>query len=170
MDEATFLDIAKEADVWLYAGDNYDTITSDFSTVPAHANGLVFDFLGSSGPKDWFESRFAQPDVVLEDFITVLYPGVHLDHQRAWWRNVFTEGQTTKLTASSCRDVSEPFVLKSNPCYEIVVPAVDEASDDFAGGAFALGAVAGMAAMGILCGLAIRYSTQAPPPVKGTSN
>ena len=107
--------------MWLYPSDNWasDVANVDpYTSIPAYVNGHVYDFLGRSGPKDWYESRFAQPDVVLEDFLTIFYPGVHLSHQRAWWRNVFSEGETAALSASSCRDITEPFELKSDPCFE----------------------------------------------------
>ena len=161
MDDATFFEVAQDADVWLYASVNWgsdvatEALADDLRTIPAYANGHVYDFLGRSGPKDWLESRFVQPDVVLEDFITILYPGVHLSHQRAWWRNVFSEGETTALSASSCRDISEPFELKSDPCFE--------ASEEFSGDGdkdilyAGVGVVAGagmMFACGALCLLA----------------
>ena len=46
----------------------------------------VFDFMKRK--KDWFEARYAEMDVVLEDFIAMIHPEVHVDHERVWWRNV----------------------------------------------------------------------------------
>ena len=119
--------------MWLYPSDNWasDVANVDpYTSIPAYVNGHVYDFLGRSGPKDWYESRFAQPDVVLEDFLTIFYPGVHLSHQRAWWRNVFSEGETAALSASSCRDITEPFELKSDSCFEASSEVSEGDGDD----------------------------------------
>jgi hypothetical protein len=152
--------LAQEADVWLYSSDNWSLQTGDFSSVPAYANGEVYDFLGRSGPKDWYESRYAQPDVVLEDFITMFYPDIHLSHQRAWWRNVFSEGETAALLPSSCRDISEPFVLKSDGCFEI---ENGRQCDSFKAGNVALGTGLGVV-LTLACGAGLFYARKMRNP------
>ena len=85
------------------------------------AAGQVFDITRSCGDgcdeegNDWFESRLAEPDVVVEDLISIITPAAHPAQERSvpspisahfctyrprltyaplrsvWFRNVFTE-------------------------------------------------------------------------------
>ena len=88
------------------------------------AAGQVFDITRSCGAgcdeegNDWFESRLAEPDVVVEDLISIITPAAHPEHERSvpsphlqtfrplhihagrltcaslrrvWFRNVYTE-------------------------------------------------------------------------------
>ena len=53
------------------------------------AAGQVFDITRSCGDgcgeegNDWFESRLAEPDVVVEDLISIITPAAHPAHERS---------------------------------------------------------------------------------------
>ena len=53
------------------------------------AAGQVFDITRSCGDgcdevgNDWFESRLAEPDVVVEDLISIITPAAHPEHERS---------------------------------------------------------------------------------------
>ena len=75
-----FFAAAAEADVWLYPSNNWDAMVASVGEavvagVAAVGNGNVYDITGNNayGPDagDWLESRFAEPDVFLEDMAQV---------------------------------------------------------------------------------------------------
>lgn len=70
---------------------------------------------------DWFESRYPEADVLLEDVIFALHPnysGLILNpkHQLTWLRNMYKAPQQEILTASMCEDVSAPQPLIADSC------------------------------------------------------
>lgn len=127
-----FFETAKDADVWLFAGTNWEKMlatdftspeynmsnfTAHLETMPAYKTGSIYDFQ-KNGQGDWFESRLAEPDVVLEDMIDLITPAVSGGHKRVWWRHVETEkiGGADKMF---CDDVSKPLQLKADACGSI---------------------------------------------------
>lgn len=128
-DHAKFFETAKTADVWLLASTNYDKmLNTDFTsskfnmsnftalleTMPAYQNGAIYDFQ-KNGQNDWFESRLAEPDVVLEDLIDIISPLASDGHKRVWWRNVKTEA-VGGAEVVLCDDVNTPLLLKADAC------------------------------------------------------
>ncbi|CAM9688443.1 unnamed protein product, partial [Heterosigma akashiwo] len=100
-----WLALAKRADYIWHVGDFgylYDEYSSDsdFTSLSAVVNQRVYDTSGN-GKKDWFESRFAEPDVVLEDLINFLQNCTNPDHDRVWLRNYFTEDKGAASTTCS---------------------------------------------------------------------
>lgn len=124
MTDAEYLACNSQADVCIFA-QSYDEI---FASAPAVLNQLkcvqnkrVFDNQGE-GDKDWFESRFAQPDTLLQDIIGAL----HFDstqygigaHKRRWIRKVFNE--TEAFTRAACTNTSAPFIYTADACIPVV--------------------------------------------------
>ena len=58
---------------------------------------------------DWFESRLAEPDVLLEDLVNIITPEAHPSHGRVWFRNVATETPSARTTCPA--GVDSPYVL-----------------------------------------------------------
>jgi hypothetical protein len=98
---------------WATLNTQYDTASA--STMPrAFTNGDVYTLDatmnsgGASGGTDWFESRIAEPDAILEDLIAVLHPGSSIAAAAPtnYLRDVHNGGGTatpvTELTAASC--------------------------------------------------------------------
>ena len=125
-----FLEVAKQADVFLYTGTNYDKLaagtqpgsvgintSSLLEQIPAVQNGRVFD-IQKNGQGDWFESRMAEPDVVLEDLIDIITPAAADGHKRVWWRNVSAAAKEPVGGAGVllCDDTTKPLVLKADKC------------------------------------------------------
>ena len=112
-----FFAAAAAADVWLYPSNNWDEMQASLgeanvAQVAAVGKGRVYDITGNNAygkdAGDWLESRFAEPDVFLEDLTTALTPTAHTDHAAVWWRNVATE---TAKAPRACADRAAPLVL-----------------------------------------------------------
>jgi hypothetical protein len=91
-------------------------------SVPAVASRRVYDngaIRDPSGGTDWFASRLATPDVLVETIAAMLYPGMNIRGSLglAWWQNVYTEsacipvaGIPTVLdTVVQCNNASDLF-------------------------------------------------------------
>jgi len=63
---------------------------------------------------DWFEHKFAEPDVVLEDMISIMFPTIQPDHVKMWFRHP-SEAHFESSTVT-CVDVNAPLVFKHNGC------------------------------------------------------
>jgi len=130
--DSEFLSVAQNADVMLYTGQNYWSADSYgtpsirvgsgnksevLNQIVAVQNELVFDTLGN-GPKDWFESRFAEPDLVLQDLINIMHPtALGNTHSNVWFRQIEPQPGIDPIVDSSCPDVNAPLKLKaSGPC------------------------------------------------------
>ena len=115
----------KDADMWFYPASNF-LETDHYGTTAAIADkldvlkrisaynaGNVFDNM-ANGPYDWFESRIAEPDVLLMDFIKAFRPDVALDHKRVWLRKVLgtVEAVGKAGDASKCVDPSANLFTK----------------------------------------------------------
>jgi len=98
---------------WADLNTQYDTANAA-SSLRAFANGDVYTLDatmnggGAYGGTDWYESRIAEPDAILEDLIAVLHPGssIAATAPSNYLRDVHNGGGTmtavTELTAASC--------------------------------------------------------------------
>jgi Hint module len=141
-----FIELAKDADYWIYSGNNweeayakYKTQLDDFVSVK---NKKVFDTT-RSGENAWFENRLAEYgttirkwrkcnlpsiltnkmfnikiDVVLQDVCAVVGTADPL-HKRKFLRNVFNEKPEGLPT---CSNPSKPLVSRATPCRKVVYP------------------------------------------------
>eukprot|EP00939_MAST-03C_sp_MAST-3C-sp1_P000581 g581.t1 len=134
--DSEFISAAEDADIFLYTGQNYWTAdsyghpsirvgnsnkTNVLERIRAFQNGRVYDTLGN-GNKDWFESRIAEPDVVLQDLLDIFYPhALAHTHDRVWWRRIEPENSVEPIGESeTCANVSAPLTLKvTGTCAEL---------------------------------------------------
>ena len=84
-----FYEAAAAADIWLYPSQNWDTQASmgavDLAQLPVVQKSRVYDITKNNRcvggdcttANDWFESRLAEPDVLLEDLINIITPDAH---------------------------------------------------------------------------------------------
>jgi len=117
---SAFFEQAKSADIWFYASTNWDKLasfglSSQLAATTAVANNAVYDFQ-KAGQYDWFESRMAEPDVVLEDMISIISPAAGDGHERVWWRKVDGTEEIGGVTAAKCDDTRSALVLKADAC------------------------------------------------------
>jgi hypothetical protein len=92
-----------------------------------HAKGRI----GPQGGIDWYGSRLAEPDVLVEELADIFYPALKVKGSipKFWWQNVYTEvmcdpGASTYKTreahAKECVDVNAPFAPKrKTTCKEV---------------------------------------------------
>lgn len=92
--------------------------------VPAVASQRVWDtgrIRDPLGGLDWFTSRIATPDVLVESIAQILYPNMDIRSQgigNAWWQNVYTEAACVSADGIpnaldlvvACTNVSQPLV------------------------------------------------------------
>ena len=76
------------------------------------------------GGDDWFEGRYPEADVLLEDIIFALHPkysGLILNpkHSLTWLRNMYSSPQQDILSAESCANVDAPAPLIADSCKSI---------------------------------------------------
>jgi len=77
-----------------------------------------------TGGDDWFEGRYPEADVLLEDVIFALHPqysGLILNpkHQLTWMRNMYSAPQQDILSADKCTDVNAPAQIIADSCKSI---------------------------------------------------
>ena len=86
--------------------------------------------LDPSGGTDFYGSRYGEPDVLLEDFVALIYPEIKIKNETQWWQNVYREGACnggSKLTreelAAQCTDpASDPFEAKrQTSCATVII-------------------------------------------------
>ncbi|GAB5371675.1 hypothetical protein AAMO2058_001600200, partial [Amorphochlora amoebiformis] len=87
-------------------------------------NGLV------NAGLDWFESSIPEPDVVLEDLSSILYPNLQPLHQRTWFRNIAV-GESINIEPASCVNTSAVRSTRADSCptYYIQRSTVDFSQD-----------------------------------------
>ena len=73
---------------------------------------------------DWFESRYPEADVLLEDMIFTVHPMysewlVNPGHSMTWLRNMFTGAEQIELTAAMCEDPNVAAKLIADECTSI---------------------------------------------------
>mmetsp|Transcript_18370 Transcript_18370/g.27712 ORF Transcript_18370/g.27712 Transcript_18370/m.27712 type:complete len:457 (+) Transcript_18370:85-1455(+) len=130
-----WLALAKRADYIWHVGDFgylYDEYSSDsdFTSLSAVVNQRVYDTSGN-GKKDWFESRFAEPDVVLEDLINFLQNCTNPDHDRVWLRNYFTEDKGAAST--TCSDWGAALEIQADDCSDLSADDLEDQCFDDSG-------------------------------------
>ena len=85
-------------------------------------NGQVFDNQ-RNGPYDWFESRYGNPDVLLEDLIMTIHDENTLYgigyHDRVWLRNHIDN--EVSAYDGICADVSVATGSLANECIDVVI-------------------------------------------------
>jgi len=116
---------AAEADVIIFADDvrKYPGLLDDLAALPAVANGRFYDIAARKGPGggfDWFESRVAHPDIVLQDVAALLYPGTALEteHTLRYFHNV---NDPVDAPNDECADVTAKAELFGELLPECVV-------------------------------------------------
>jgi len=109
LNDTEFLAVATAADVFVYSAGNFSWAYSAkqevLDQVPAVAARRVVDTLGR-GENDWFESREAEPDVLLEDLTAVITPAAIDDHTRVWLRDPFSEASGAVNQNQTCQNAS----------------------------------------------------------------
>ena len=75
---------------------------------------------------DWFEGRYPEADVLLEDIIFALHPqysGLILNpkHELTWMRNMYTSPGQEILTADMCSNVDAPAQIIADSCESLSV-------------------------------------------------
>jgi len=123
MTTTEFVSFAKNADVWVYASGDWDSVyTNDFRmqselrSMRSVRTRQVFDYQGN-GPNAWFEQRMAEPDVVLSDFCDMIdRETFDEEYNRVWLRNVYTEPLQALPT---CSDVDAPHIDNSATCFYV---------------------------------------------------
>eukprot|EP00640_Fibrocapsa_japonica_P001804 CAMPEP_0113944358 /NCGR_PEP_ID=MMETSP1339-20121228/33728_1 /TAXON_ID=94617 /ORGANISM="Fibrocapsa japonica" /LENGTH=444 /DNA_ID=CAMNT_0000949535 /DNA_START=61 /DNA_END=1392 /DNA_ORIENTATION=- /assembly_acc=CAM_ASM_000762 len=132
-DAAALVGVAASADIILFADSWQAKVMDDpevsniVSAIPAVANQNVYDVHGN-GAQDWFESRYVEPDVVLEDLISIFHNCVHPEHTRVWWRHAFREDPDSVDSCSGSSAWGEPLVTKADECADSSDCEVTEAS------------------------------------------
>ena len=127
--------VLKEADIvidttYMASGISTESILEAYNITASDESG--YKFIGDKalwrtdariGPNgdDWFEGRYAEADVLLEDFLFALHPsysGLILNpkHELTWLRNLYTIPGQTSLTADTCTDVTEAAQLIADSC------------------------------------------------------
>lgn len=89
-----FIEFAKDADIWIYSGFNFDatfrdaTFNEELKKLKSVQNNQVYDVQKTSGT--WFEHRIAEYDIVLQDFceVTGRNDDVAIPHERMYFRKV----------------------------------------------------------------------------------
>lgn len=125
MSTEEFVAFGKDADVWIYTGSETNNVLNkfeeelkDFVSVQSKK---VYDTSGS-GISGWFEYRLAEPDVVLQDFCSVVGTENELvPYTRSWIRHVYTEPVGD---LGQCTDVDAPLVTNGVTC--VAIPASQE--------------------------------------------
>ena len=156
LNNSEILSVAANADVLLYVGGDWNAVvTAEPDTTAAihtFVGGRVYDN-AKRGTNDWFESRLANPDAVLEDISSILHS---TSHTRVWFRDPYTEAMDG--LATSCADGydSTPELL-SDDCYSPTAAPTAVPTAVTISGARRTGALAGAtsAALLALAGLAL---------------
>jgi hypothetical protein len=95
----------------------FDKIKAFKETTPSHPRIFYTDGLGGN---DWFESRIAEPDVLLEDIVTAIWPtswssATMTAHTPVWVVPV-TQAAGNRGT---CTDVKAPLKLQADACADL---------------------------------------------------
>jgi len=134
------LEMGKDADIFVYSGDNWDSIYELKKEVldqfKAVQNKQVFDTLGQ-GASAWLEQRYAEYDVVGLDMCDIVGHSSETGpkHERRWLRNVFTDPVgTLDVCDVAGGEISKPFVPPGQECVrpqnKLPVPPVPTTADE----------------------------------------
>ena len=126
-----FVEFGKDAEHWIYTSPGFNNHLSlfeeelkDFVSVK---NKQVFDTEGL-GPNAWFELRFAEPDVLLQDFCAVVghaNNAISSSLGQGFFRNVY---ETDSGSAPVCKDPTATGETAGLECVAITTGSED--SDD----------------------------------------
>lgn len=143
MTSEEFFEFAKDADYWIYPAANFDKAYSQFedelNTFKSVQNAGVYDVQGSGpGLGAWFEHRFAEPDIILQDFCEVV--GMNNDavtpHSRVYFRKTLPDGGETLVESATCSkdEIDLPWVSKASECvYLTESPTASPTGEDQVG-------------------------------------
>ena len=164
LNNSEILSVAAAADVVLYSGGDWNAVvTAEPATTAAiHAivGGTIYDNAkrcsAGCATNDWFESRLANPDAVLEDISSILH-GVS-SHTTTYWRDPYTDTSVGTGLATSCAGGydSTPELL-SDACYSPTAAPTAVPTPVVLSGARRAGALAAAASAALLAlaGLAL---------------
>jgi len=133
LSDEDFVTWGKDADVWVYSsGSDWDSVYEDnkgiLETFQSVINQRVYD-TSKAGVNDWFESRPASPDVLVEDFSTIITKESQFSYETTYLRDVFTESVGD---VGECADTTSPYVFVVGECERIEteeeLPTADTAS------------------------------------------
>jgi len=132
LDDQQLLELGKDADVWIYSGTNFESVYEEkkefMDQFKAVQDELVYDIQGQ-GSTAWFEQRLAEYDVVTLDFCDIVgNSNPDNNHERRWFRHVFTEAIGGAL--GECRvpeEISEPYVAIGAECTPLDTESEPEA-------------------------------------------
>jgi len=114
-----FVDFAKDADVWLYSGTNFETVLNDFedelSVMKSVQNNELFDIMGH-GEDAWYNERKVEPDAILEDFCHMVgTENVNSPHIPAFFRHI----DNPEMSPGQCNDQSSSYLNLGSYCEPI---------------------------------------------------
>ena len=121
LNDTEFLQMAKNADVFIYTGSDFDEIytlkNETMDQIKAVQNKQVFDTLGQ-GASAWYEQRYAEYDIVGLDMCDVVGRSSTTGpkHERRWFRNVYTEPIGSLGTCNVPDEISQPYVPPAEQC------------------------------------------------------
>lgn len=133
LNDTDLLEIGRDADVWVFASPNWDTMYEQKKEVldqfKAVQNQQVYDTQGQ-GANAWFEQRLAEYEVVALDFCDIVgnsNPARPL-HVRRWLRNIFTDPVGALADCQIPNEIDEPYTPKSAECIPLTTVRPDPAS------------------------------------------
>eukprot|EP00968_Pinguiococcus_pyrenoidosus_P018738 scaffold1954_cov268-Pinguiococcus_pyrenoidosus.AAC.175 len=122
--DAEFLQVVRDVDVLIIKSGSWDDLygpgaavnkTDVLNQLVAVEAQRVYD-VTRLGLDAWFEERSSEPDVLLEDVMSVLNNDLlALEHTRVWLRDVFAEEASPETT---CEDPTAPRVVRGDGCEE----------------------------------------------------
>jgi len=117
-----FVAFSKDADHWIYTGNNWNTVHDKFKTeldtFKSVQNNEVYD-TSKSGSGTWFEQRIAEYDVVLQDFCEVVgnNDDSKIPHQRMYFRKMLpTPEPVGDLGSCPSAYIDLPWETRASEC------------------------------------------------------
>ena len=140
MTDDEFFAHAKDADFWFFPSLDWNITQNMFvenlTEIKAYREGRVYDYMGR-GNNAWFEQRFAEFYVVVEDVCHTLGVKQSLTG-RSFWRDVFTEPIPPSGANAECDKDAEGSILDDpNKC----TPIANDTSTAFAERSVILGLI-----------------------------
>eukprot|EP00977_Amphora_coffeiformis_P002188 scaffold425_cov175-Amphora_coffeaeformis.AAC.47 len=136
MTDDEFFAHAKDADFWFFPSLDWVITEEMFGDrmmeIKAYREQKVYDYMGR-GNNAWFEQRFAEFYVVVEDVCHTLGVKPSLTG-RSFWRDVFTESIPPSGAEAECNEDAEGSILAD---VDTCIPIADDSRGDDASTAFA---------------------------------
>lgn len=130
-----FLKMAVHADLFIYVGTNFSVVQAAkgkiLAAIPAYASGRVYDTAGH-GASDWFEWRYAEPDLLLQEIFAAALP-LASSHNRVFLRRVLASAgglMEDVKTRSVCKASAAPAQTLASACPGTVKIGALIVSDD----------------------------------------